>query len=118
MNLFDPKLQLKDTECEIKKIKALLSKFKKFKFQTVLALGYKKRNDCKIFNSCTKLIPSDSDIDKSLKSRYQSIMTKIRNYTCKDWIVVDGTIRNSIKVSMRSVSIRRKNGNNKQFYAG
>ena len=48
LNIFDPELQLKDTESAIKnKLKELLSKFKKFKVQTVLVLGYKKRNDWK-----------------------------------------------------------------------
>ena len=48
LNIFDPELQLKDTESAIKnKLKELLSKFKKFKVQTVLVLGYKKRNDRK-----------------------------------------------------------------------
>ena len=41
-----------------------LSELKKFKVQTILSLDYKKRNDCKIFHSITKLIASDSDIDE------------------------------------------------------
>ena len=39
----------------------MLSKFEKFKIQIVF-LGYKKRNDCKIFHSCYKIIASDLDI--------------------------------------------------------
>ena len=46
LNIFDPELQLNNTESAIKnKLKELSSKFKKFKDQTVLVLGYKKRND-------------------------------------------------------------------------
>ena len=51
-----------------------------FKVQTILVLEYKKRNDRKIFHLSTKLIASDSDIDKALISMHQSIMTKIKNY--------------------------------------
>ena len=49
------------------KLKELLSDLKKFKVQTILALNYKKRNNHKIFHSFTKLIASNSDIDKALK---------------------------------------------------
>ena len=38
-------------------LKELLREFEKFKFQTILALKYNKRNDCKIFHSSTKPIP-------------------------------------------------------------
>ena len=62
---------------------------KKFKSQTILVLDYNKRNDCKILNSRNKLIASDSDIDEEFKSLHQSIMTKIENYTCEHWIVLD-----------------------------
>ena len=38
LNLFEPELQLKDTKSAIKnKLKELLSKFKKFKVQSVLS---------------------------------------------------------------------------------
>ena len=44
LNLFDPELQLKDTESAIKtKLKELISKFRKFKVQTVLVFHYKKK---------------------------------------------------------------------------
>ena len=36
--------------------------------QTILVLEYKKRNDCKILHSSTKLIASDSDIDNASKN--------------------------------------------------
>ena len=71
------------------KFKELLSEMKNFKVQVVLDLDWKKRNDCKIFHSSTKLIASDSDNDELFKSVRQSIMTKIRNYACEDWIVLD-----------------------------
>ena len=70
------------------KLKELLSELKKFKVQTILVLDYKKRNDRKIFHSSAKLIASDSDIDEAFKSMHQSIMTKIKNYACKDLIVL------------------------------
>ena len=80
------------------KIKELLSKLKKFKVQAILVLDYKKGNDCKIFQSSVKLIASGSDIDKAFKFMHQSIMTKIKTYACKDWIVLDAVIKHSIKI--------------------
>ena len=81
-----------------KKLRELLSELKKFKVQTILVLHYKKRNDCKIFYSCSKLIASDSDIDEAFNSMRQRIMTKIKNYACEDWIVFDVIIKHSIKI--------------------
>ena len=78
------------------KLKELL--IVKFKVQTVLVLDYKKRNDCKIFDSSTKLIASDSDIDGAFISIYQSIMTKIKNYACKDWIILGVIKKHRIKI--------------------
>ena len=57
-----------------------------------------KKNDCQIFHSCTKLIASDLDIDEALKSMHQSIIIKIKNYACQDWIVLDAIIKHSIKI--------------------
>ena len=75
LNLFDPALQLINTKPVIKNIlKKLLNELIQFKVQTLSVLDYKKRNDCKIFHSCTKLIASDSDIDEAFKSIYQRIM--------------------------------------------
>ena len=71
---------------------------KKFKAQKILVLEYKKRNDCKIFNSRTKLIAGDLDIDEVFKSTHQSIMTKINDYTGEDLIALDLTIKHSIKI--------------------
>ena len=102
LNLVDPELQLINNKPVIKnKLKELLSELKKFKVQTILVLlvlDYKKRNDCKIFHSSAKLIANDSDIDKASKSMHQSIMTKIKNYACEDWIVLDIIIKHSIKI--------------------
>ena len=80
------------------KLKELLSELKKFKVQAILVLDYKKRNDCKIFHSSAKLTARNSDIDEAFKSMHQSIMKKIKNYACKDWIVLDVTIKHSIKI--------------------
>ena len=99
MNIFDPELQLTNIKPMIKnKLKELLSELKKFKVQTVLFLDYKKRIDCKIFHSRTKLIASDSEIDEAFKSMHQSIMTKIKNYDTKDWIFLDVIVRHSINI--------------------
>ena len=70
----------------------MLNELKRFKVQTILVLDYRKRNDSQIFQSCTKLIASDSCIDEAYKSMHQSIMTKIKKYACKDWIVLDAII--------------------------
>ena len=99
LNLFDPELQLINTKPMIKKIlKELLSELKKFKVETILVLDYKKRNNHKIFHSSAKLIASDSNIDKAFKSMHQSIMSKIKNHACEDWIVLDVIIKHSIKI--------------------
>ena len=90
MRLFDPKLQLINTKSRIKnKFKKMLNVLKKFKVQTILVLEYKKRIDRKIFHSIVKLIDSDSDIAEAFKSMDQSMMTKIKNYACEEWIALD-----------------------------
>ena len=49
--LFDPEMQLIKTKPTIKnKLKEILSQLKKFKFQSMLVLEYKKRNCSKIFH--------------------------------------------------------------------
>ena len=45
-----------------------------------------------------KLIANDSDIDEALKSMHQSIIKKIKNYICRDCIVLDVIIKHSIKI--------------------
>ena len=80
------------------KLEKLLSELKKFEAQTVLVLDYKKRSDCKNFCSCTKLIGSDSNNDETFKFMHQSIMTRIKNYACKDWIVLDVILKHIIKM--------------------
>ena len=67
----------------------MLNVLKKFKVQTILVLEYKKRIDRKIFHSIVKLIDSDSDIAEAFKSMDQSMMTKIKNYACEEWIALD-----------------------------
>ena len=60
LNVFDPELQLTNTKPMIKNtLKGLLSELKKFKVQIILVSNYKKRNNCKIFYSSTKLTASD-----------------------------------------------------------
>ena len=50
-----------------------------------------------IFHSSPKLIASDSDIDEAFKSMHQSIMRKIKKYSCKNLIDLDMIIKHSIK---------------------
>ena len=64
----------------------------------MLFVDYEIKNGCKIFLSTANLIASDSNIDEAFKSMPQSIMTKIKNYTCKNWIVLDVIIKHSIKI--------------------
>ena len=99
MNLFDQELQLINTKPVIKnKLKELLSELKRFKVQTILVLDYKKTNNYKIFHSSAKLIANDSDVDKAFMPMHQSIITKIKNYADKDWIVLGVIIKHSIKI--------------------
>ena len=77
------------------KLKELLRELKTVKVQRVLVLDYKKRNDRKIFHSSTKVIASQSEAFISI---HQSIMTKIKSYACKNWIVLDVIIQHSIKI--------------------
>ena len=99
LNILDPELQLINTKPMIKnKLKELLSELKKFKVETVLVVDYEKKNDCKIFYSCTEPISSNSDIDEPFESIHQSIMAKIKTYAYEDWIVLDVIIKHSIKI--------------------
>ena len=99
MNLFDQELQLINTKPVIKnKLKELLSELKRFKVQTILVLDYKKTNNYKIFHSGAKLIANDSDVDKAFMPMHQSIITKIKNYDDKDWIVLGVITKHSIKI--------------------
>ena len=72
--------------------------WKKFKVPTVLYLGYKKRNNHKIFHSSAKLTDSYSDTDEAFISTHQNIMAKIKNYVCKDWIVLYVITSHRIKI--------------------
>ena len=69
LNLFDSefhyfKISLINTRPIFKnKSKELLRELRKFKFQTILVLEYKKRKDRKIFQSGTKLVAKNSDVD-------------------------------------------------------
>ena len=75
--LFYPELQQSNTKPMIKnKLKDLLSELKNRKVQAILVLKYKTRNDHNIFHLNTKLIASDSDIDKVFRSMHESIKIK------------------------------------------
>ena len=41
----------------------------------------------KMYHSTTEWTVNDSDIDKAFGSIHESVMTKIKNYFIKDWIV-------------------------------
>ena len=61
----------------------------------------KKLNDCKIFYSSPEYIQvtdSDSDVDKAFISMHESIITKIKSYAFKGWIVFYVIINQSIKI--------------------
>ena len=80
------------------KFKKLLRELENFKIQTIFVLDYKKRHDRKTVRSSSKLIASDSDFDEPFKSMHQSIMTKIKNYACKNWNDLDVIIKHNIKI--------------------
>ena len=102
LNLFDTELQLINTKPMIKnKLKEFLSELEKFKVQIVLVLGYKERNNCKIFHSSTILIASY--IDDTFKSMHQCIITKIKN-----WIKRLDCLKCNYKARFLSVSIENK----------
>ena len=81
LNLFDSQLQVINTKS---KFKELLSELKKFKFQKILVLEYKKRSNHKSFHLRVKLIAGNSDIDEAFISMHQSIMTKIKTYASEE----------------------------------
>ena len=71
LSLFHTESKLINTKPVIKiKLKELLNELKKFKVQTMLVLNFKKINDHKISQFCTKLNASDSDIDKAFISMH------------------------------------------------
>ena len=76
----------------------MLSELKKFKFQKILVLEYKKRSNHKSFHLRVKLIAGNSDIDEAFISMHQSIMTKMKNYASENWIVLDVIIKCNIKI--------------------
>ena len=76
----------------------MLRELKKFKVQTILVSNYKKGNHHKIFHLRARLIASVSDIQEAFKSIHQRIMTKMKYYADKDWIILDVVVKHSIKV--------------------
>ena len=41
-----------------------------------------------IVKSSIQVIASDLDIDEAVKSMHQSIITKVKNYVCEDYVYV------------------------------
>ena len=78
-----------------------------FEVQTILVLDFKKRNDREIFHSSAKVYASHSDIDEAFESKHQRIMTKMKNYAWKDWIILNVIIYTVLR--FLSVSISRIN---------
>ena len=104
LNIFDLELQLISTKLMIKNnLKEMIDKTKNFKVKTKLVLEYKTRNDRKIFHSSAKLTDSDSDIDEEFKSLHESVMTKIINFVCEDWIALDIIIKDIIRFLIVSI---------------
>ena len=64
----------------------------------MLALDFKKRNNCKILHSSANLRVNNSDIVEAFKYMHKSIMTEIKMYTCEDYIFLDVNINHSIKI--------------------
>ena len=62
----------------------MLSELKKFKFQKILVLEYKKRSNHRSFHLRVKLIAGNSDIDEAFISMHQSIMTKMKTYASEE----------------------------------
>ena len=82
-----------------------------FEVQTILVLDCKKRNDREIFHSSTKAYASHSDIDEVFKSKHQRIMTKMKNYAWKDWIVLNViiyTVLKCLRVSISRINNRKR----------
>ena len=76
----------------------MLNELKKFKFEKILVLEYKKRSNHKNFHLRVNLIAGNSDIDEAFISMHQSIMTKMKTYASEDWIVLDVIIKRNIKI--------------------
>ena len=103
LNLFHPELQVINSKPMVNnKLDELLSELKKFTFQVISVLHYKKRNDHEILHLSNKLIASDLYIDETFKSMHQSIMAKIKIYASEDCIVLDVIIMHSMKIFEKS----------------
>ena len=98
LNLFHPENHFNSKAVVKNKLDELLNELKKFTFQTMSILHYKRRNDHEISHSSAKLIASDLYIDETFKSMHQSIMAKIKNYASEDCIVLDVIIKHSMKI--------------------
>ena len=97
LDLFDTESQLINTKSMIKnKLKEFLCKFKKFNVQKILVLDDKKRNDCKISHSSTKLIASDSYIGEESISLLKAFLTKIKRFAYENWVFLDVIIKHYI----------------------
>ena len=62
-------------------------------------LADKERKDYKSFSSNTKLIASDSDIEKHLNLCSKALWQKKKNYSHENWSVLDIIVKHAIKVS-------------------
>ena len=88
LNNFNPELQLKDTEHVIEsKLIELLTELKGCKFETILALLFKKiklEDKTKYDNFCSsskaEIVINKSDIDDVFYSVYTTIITTYKNH--------------------------------------
>ena len=86
LNSFNPVLQIKDTEPEVKnKLKKLLTESRKFKFVTTLVLVFKKiesdyktKYDTFYSNSKAQIIINESGIDDVFESTCSTIISNIQ----------------------------------------
>ena len=83
--MFNPELQLKDTESAIKsKLIDLLTQLKGFKFVKILVLAFKKiesedktQYDTRYSNLKAKIVTNENDIDDLFESIYTIIISNI-----------------------------------------
>ena len=108
LNSFNPEIQLKDTESEIKnKLKKILSKLSGFNFVTTLVLVFKKiesedktKYDTLYSKSKAEIIINESDMDDLFQSIYTTIISNIHKFLRKgSGLIIDSVIDHTISIS-------------------
>ena len=106
-NLFNPELQLKDTESAIRsKAKDLLTELKGVKFVMILVLEFKKiESDDEInyrtfyLSSTAETIFNGSDISDVFESIYSTIISNIQKYVKGLGWIIDSVVDYTINIS-------------------